>query len=53
MDDGGALALRSAWQQQHDGTRASPAGAGVRVPSRERSVFHSFTSRSEPRALAL
>lgn len=32
VGDGGALAVCSARQEQHDGARASPAGAAVRVP---------------------
>lgn len=52
MGDGGALALRSARQEQHDGAGASPAGAAARVPGGARLAFHSSTSRSEPRALA-
>lgn len=41
--DGGALAVRSARQEQHDGAGAGAAGAGRRGSS-------SSTSRSEPRA---
>lgn len=36
VDDGGALAVRSAWQKQHDGAGAGPTGAAVRVPGRGR-----------------
>jgi len=32
VGDGGALAVRSARQEQHDGAGTSPAGAAVRVP---------------------
>lgn len=32
VGDGGALAVCSAWQEQHDDAGASPAGAAARVP---------------------
>lgn len=38
MGDGGALAVRSARQKQHDGAGAGPAGSAARVPGRGRSA---------------
>ncbi|KAI4548491.1 hypothetical protein MG293_000821 [Ovis ammon polii] len=32
VGDGGALAVCSAWQEQHDDAGASPVGAAARVP---------------------
>lgn len=32
MGDGGAPAVRRAWQEQHDGAGSSPVGAAIHVP---------------------